>query len=146
MTTIEKSVVINVPLKKVFDFAADMSNLKKYFVYVNEVESLGQAILKKDAKYSLKVKFLGGIRDSEWECIEYDKSGWKIDATLLGVTARKQWKFNRINSYTKVTFTLDYEPAPPVFGKLLDVLIIKRSWVKLYEESFNKLKSIIELY
>ena len=145
MTTIEKSVVIDAPFEKVFNFAADMSNLKSYFVYVEQVKAHDQDILKKGAEYSLKVKFLGGIRDSEWECIEYDdKSGWKIDAALMGVTAHKQWKFDKINSSTKVTFTMDYKPAPPVFGKLLDGLMIKRSWIKIYEESFNKLKSIME--
>ena len=55
MTAIEKSVEIDAPFEKVFDFTVDMSNLKKYFVYVEEVKTHDKSILKKGAKYSLKV-------------------------------------------------------------------------------------------
>ena len=96
MTTIEKSFIIKAPFEKVFNFTANMSNLKNYFVYVNKVKPLDRDIIQKGSRYSLKVKFLGSLRDSEWECIEYDdKSGWKINATLMGVTAVKQWKFDQ---------------------------------------------------
>ena len=145
MTTIEKSFIIKAPFEKVFNFTANMSNLKNYFVYVNKVKPLDRDIIQKGARYSLKVKFLGSLRDSEWECIEYDdKSGWKINATLMGVTAVKQWKFEKINGSTKVIFIMDYKPSPPVIGNILDVILIKRSWNRLYEESFLKLKSIME--
>lgn len=126
MTTIEKIVVIEAPLEKVFNFTANMSNLKSYFVYVEEVKPIDQDIIKKGAKYSLKVKFLGSIRASEWECIEYDNtSGWKINATLMGVTAVKQWKFDKINNSTKVTFTMNYKPSPQIIGNLLDIILIR---------------------
>jgi len=145
MTTIEKSVVIEAPMEKVFNFTSNMSNLKSYFVYVEEVKPIDQDIIKKGAKYSLKVKFLGSIRDCAWECVEYnDKSGWKINATLMGVTAVKQWKFEKINSSTKVIFTMNYKPSPPIIGNLLDIIIIKRSWNRIYTESFLKLKRLME--
>ncbi|MCX6796308.1 MAG: SRPBCC family protein [Candidatus Falkowbacteria bacterium] len=124
MTRIEKSVVIEAPLEKVFNFTANMSNLKRYFVYVTEIIPIDHDIIKKGAKYNLKVKFLGRLRDSEWECVEYDdKSGWKINATLMGVTAVKQWKFYKTNGSTKVIFTMNYKPSPPVIGNLLDLFL-----------------------
>ena len=145
MTTIEKSVVIKAPLEKVFRFAVDMRNLESYFVYVEEVKSIGQDIIQKGAIYSLKVKFLGRVRPSRWECTEYiDNIGWTFNATLMGLTAVKRWLFEKEDDSTRVTFTLEYNMSPPVIGPLLDFILIKRIWRKLYEQSFSKLKDLME--
>ena len=145
MTKIEKTVVIEAPLEKVYDFAADWRNLKRYFVYVDDIKPNSEKTSGEGARFTLRVRFLGRMLTSEWECTEFvEKAGWSFNVTLMGQKAVKVWRFASVNSSTKVTFTLEYKPSPPLIGQLLDVLLVKPQWKKLYEQSFNELKRLME--
>lgn len=145
MTRVEKSVVIRAPLESVWAFTSDWRNLRRYFVYVDEVKPRTEQTLGKGARLDLRVRFLGRTMDSQWECVEYlPNEGWTFHAALMGVTAVKRWRFLPAGDGTKVIFTLDYQPAPPVIGPIVDALVIKRAWQKLYERSFEALKQVIE--
>lgn len=145
MTKIEKSVIIGVPLEKVYAFAVDWRSLKRYFVYVDDIKPTTEKTIGEGARFTLRVKFLGRMMTSEWECTEHvEKVGWTFNVTLMGRTAVKRWRFASVNSSTKVTFTLEYKPSPPLIGQLFDVLLIKPEWKRLYERSFNELKRLME--
>ena len=141
----QKTVVIGAPLEKVYTFAVDWQNLKRYFVYVDDIKPTTEKTLGEGARFTLRIRFLGRMMTSEWECTEYiEKVGWTFNVTLMGQKAVKLWRFASVNSSTKVTFTLEYKPSPPLIGQLFDVLLIKPRWKRLYEESFNELKRLME--
>jgi len=143
MTKIEKSVIIRAPLKKGYAFAKDWRNLKRYFVYVHEVKPTTEKTLGEGARLSLRVKFLGRMMGSEWEGTEHiENVGWTFNATLMGITAVKRWRFAPVDNSTRVTFTMEYKP--PLLLKIMDMLLIKPQWNKLYERSFQELKRLIE--
>lgn len=145
MTKVEKNVIVGAPLEKVYAFATDWRNLDRYFVYVQDVEPTTEDTSGEGARFDLTVKFLGLTRVSHWECTERTENvGWTCDATLFGLKAVKRWRFVPVDGTTMVTFTLEYKPAPPVIGWIMDVLLIRPQWNRLYEKSFKELKQLIE--
>ena len=145
MTKIEETVVIGTTLEKVYAFAADWHNLKRYFLYVHDIKPVNEKVIGVGAQYNLTVKFLGRMMTSDWECIELlEKVGWTFSATLEGAKASKQWRFASENGSTRVTFTMLYKPSPPVIGNIIDVLLIRPQWRKIYKRSFAELKRLME--
>jgi len=145
MAKVEKSILIRAPLQRVWDFARDWQNIQRYMVYVHEVKPVTERTLGPGARLQLRVKFLGSLRDAVWEGTEYtDDQGWAFNATLMGRTAVKRWRFADENGSTRVSFTLEWKTSPPVIGQVLDALLLKPQWGKLYEESFQKMKGLME--
>ena len=145
MAKVEKSVLIGAPLEKVCGFTKDWQNIQRYMVYVHEVKPVTEKTIGPGARLKLRVKFLGGMRDAEWEGTEYTENvGWTYDATLMGKKAFKRWRFAKVDGSTRVSFTLEWKTSPPVIGHILDLLVLKPQWGKLYEQSFQKLKNLME--
>jgi len=145
MTKIEQSIDINAPLDKVYAFASDWRNLQRYFVYVQDVKPTTEKTLGEGAQLALKVRFLGRTMDADWKGTEHEPNvGWGFDATLMGVTAAKRWRFAPMSDSTRVTFTLEYKPSPPVVGDIANVLLIAPQWRKVYRQSFQELKRLME--
>ena len=145
MAKVEKSVLIGAPVQKVCDFTKDWQNIQRYMVYVREVKPVTEKTIGPGARLKLRVKFLGGVRDAEWEGTEYTENvSWTYNATLMGRTAIKQWRFAKADGSTRVSFTLEWKTSPPVIGHILDALVLKPQWRKLYEQSFEKLKNLME--
>jgi len=145
MAKVEKSVLIGATLEKVCGFTKDWQNIQRYMVYVHEVKPVTEKTIGPGARLKLRVKFLGSMRDAEWEGTEYTENvGWTYDATLMGKKALKRWRFAKVNGSTRVSFTLEWKTSPPVIGHILDLLVLKPQWGKLYEQSFQKLKNLME--
>jgi uncharacterized membrane protein len=145
MAKVEKSVLIGAPLDKVYGFAKGWRNLQRYMVYIHEVKPVTDKTIGPGARLKLRVKFLGRMMDAEWEGTEYIESvGWTFNATLMGRTAIKRWRLAKPDGSTQVSFTLEWKTSPPVIGHILDALVLKPQWRKLYEQSFEKLKNLME--
>jgi uncharacterized membrane protein len=145
MTKIEEAIDISAPLEKVYAFAGDWRNLKRYFLYVHDIKSVNEKVIGVGARYILRVKFLGRMMTSDWECIEFlEKGGWTFTATLMGGKASKKWHFISENGSTRVIFTMEYKPSPPVIGNIIDILLIRPQWKKIYKRAFAELKRLIE--
>lgn len=145
MTKIEKSVVIEAPLDKVYSFATDWRNIARYFVYVREVKPITEKTVGEGAQFAVRIKFLGMMWNSQWEQIEYtENEGMAFITPLMGVRPVKRWSFTSVDDSTRVNFILEYKMPIPLLGQLLDVLIFRRQWDKLSEKTFQKLKQLIE--
>ena len=145
MTKIEETIDISAPLEKVYAFTVDWHNLKRYFLYVHDIKPVNEKVIGVGAQYILRVKFLGQMMTSEWECVEFlEKVGSTFTATLMGGKASKKWHFTSENGSTRVTFTMEYKPSPPLIGNLIDVLLIRPQWKKIYKRAFVELKRLIE--
>ena len=145
MTRIEKQVVIGRPLNEVLAFARDWRNIPKYFDYIQTVKPLTDKTDRPGAKLLVNLTFMGRKMTSEWEVMEYDAAkGWTVKTPLMGIEPTKTWSFVPAGETTRTSFTLEYEPAPPVIGPLVDGLLLRRKWDKLCEQGMLNLKRIIE--
>jgi len=145
MTRIEKQVVVGRPLTEVLAFARDWQNVPKYFDYIQTVKPLTDKTDGKGAKLLVNLTFMGRKMTSEWEVIEYDATkGWTVKTPLMGIEPTKTWSFEPVGQSTRTSFALEYDPAPPVIGPLVDALLFRRKWDKLCERGMLNLKSILE--
>ena len=145
MTRIEKQVVIERPVSEVLGFARDWRNIPRYFDYIQEVKPLSEGTQGVGARYWVKLKFLGRAMTSQWETVEYkENEGWTFLTPLMGVAARKRWRFDSLGGSTQVSFALEYEPRPAVLGPVLDVLVLRRQWNKLCERGIQNFKRLLE--
>jgi uncharacterized membrane protein len=145
MTRIEKQIVVARPQEDVLRFTRDWRTIPRYLDYIQEVKPLTENTEGKGARYLVHLTFLGRKMTSEWETIEYDeRNGWTFTAPLMGIVARKYWRFEPVGESTRVTFALEYDPKPPVVAPLADALLLRRKWDQIYERGMHNLKRIIE--
>jgi ligand-binding SRPBCC domain-containing protein len=138
MARLEKDVIINAPIDKVYAFASDWRNLRRYFTYIQKIESKTGNLLRQGTELDLHVRFLGGVRDAKWVCTEnITNQSWTFDATLIGIKAIKKWSLLPIGDTTKVTFNFEYRMQPPVLGPIVDILFIGPLWNRLYDKCFK---------
>ena len=145
MTRIEKQVVIERPVNEVLGFARDWRNIPRYLDYIQEVKPLSERTEEEGARFLVKLTFLSRAMTSKWELVEYKEGeGWTFVTPLMGVAARKQWRFDSLGGSTRVSFTLEYEPRPAVLGSILDRLLLRRQWNKLSERGMQNFKRLVE--
>ncbi len=146
MTRIAKQIVVGKPVAVVLAFARDWRNIPRYLDYVQSVQPLSGKTEGVGAKYFVNLTFLGRRMHSDWETLAYDETaGWTFKAPLAGVEARKVWRFESVDpGSTRVSFTLEYDPRPPIIAPLLDVLVLRRQWSQIYERGLQNLKRIVE--
>ncbi len=145
MTRIEKQIVVERPAEDVLRFARDWRTIPRYLDYIQEVKPLTEVTAGKGAKYLVNLTYLGRKMTSEWETIEYDeRKGWTFAAPLMGIVARKHWRFEPMGESTRVSFALEYDPKPPVIAPLADAILLRRKWDQIYERGMENLKRVIE--
>lgn len=145
MTKIEKQVVIARPMEEVLRFARDYRNIPRYLDYIQEVKPLTENTEGVGARLLVNLTFLGRKMTSEWETVEYNANeGWTVNAPLMGIVAQKRWRFEPVGESTRASFTLEYDPKPPVVAPLLDALLLRRKWDQIYERGMGNLKRNFE--
>ena len=146
MTKVQTSVLIGAPVETVYAFASDWRNYTSYFDYVKEVRPITEKTIGEGAQLELKVKFRGLPLKAEWRGVDdTPNAGWSFDAKLMGRWAKKRWLLEPVDGSTRVMFSLEYEPPSPQFlGRLLDALLIRPEWERLYKRAFETLKQLME--
>ncbi len=145
MARVEKTVMINAPIEKLYASASDWRNLQRYFTYIQEVKPKIDRPLCTGTELDLRVRALGRIRDAKWVCTENrENQSWAFDAILMGVKAIKKWSLSPVGDTTRVTFNFEYKMRPPVLGSIIDVLFIGPYWNRLYDKCFKNLKQVME--
>ncbi len=145
MTRIEKQIVVARPTEDVLRFARDWRTIPRYLDYIQEVKPLTENTEGVGARLLVNLTFRGRKMSSEWETVRYDADeGWTFKAPLMGVEALKHWRFEPVGESTRVSFTLEYDPKPPIIAPLVDALLYRRKWDQIYERGMQNLKRIIE--
>jgi uncharacterized membrane protein len=144
MTRIEKRVVIDRPVSEVVSLVRDWRNIPRYFDYIQKVQPIGEKTERR-VTTTRGPHLLGKARTSDWETVQDDgERGWTFLTPLMGVDARKQWRFEAAGASTRVDFVLEYQPKPPVLGPVVRLLVIKRRWNEICERGMQNLKRVIE--
>jgi len=149
MTKIEKQITIARPKEDVLRFTTAWRNIPRYLDYIQDIRPLTEQTEGVGAKLLVNLTFLGRKMTSEWEILEYDVGeGWTFKAPLMGVEARKRWRFESAGEpaggSTKVSFALEYEPKPAVIGPMTDAIVLRRKWDQIYERGLQNLKRVVE--
>ena len=124
MAKVEKSVTINAPVEKVFNYIDGGTNLPEIWPSLVEVTDVQR--LPNGGHSDRFVYKMAGIRlEGTSEDVEYIPNQRIVTKTTGGAESTQTWLFQPEAAGTKVTFSAEYTVPIPVLGKLAEAVIVK---------------------
>jgi ligand-binding SRPBCC domain-containing protein len=148
LTRIEKSIVIEAPVEKVFDFMTDVGNVVK--IQPPEME---MTVLSRDegpvgvgSKIKLRAKVGGHVWEVQEETIELVKNKRHVHRQKSGAMKKLEATdlFEPKEKGTKLTTILEYELPYSLLGKVVDRLKVRKDMEKSVDYSLKKTKELVE--
>lgn len=124
MVKIDKEIIIDAPLGKIFDYLSKPSNLPQIWPSLVEIKNeqlLPNGGYSAEWLYKMGWIFLEGtgkytdIVPKQWFTIETKGA---VDSTIM-------FTFWPLGKQTRVTLTIDYRVPTPVLGRLAEMVIVK---------------------
>lgn len=126
MAKVNKSITINAPVEKVFQYLTDQTNLPEIWpslVENNVVERLPNGGAKTQYVYKMAgMRFEGTSIDTEF--IPNQRT---VSKTEGGIKSEITWEFQAEGEAMKVTFSGEYTVPIPLLGKLAEAFIVKQN-------------------
>jgi len=117
MAKIEKSLVIDAPVERVFDFMANPENLPEIWPSLQEVRNI-QPLPNGGYAYDWSYK-MGGIRfDGRAEWIEFVKNQRIVYKTTSSIPSMFVWTYQPEAGGARVSVDVDYTVPNAILGKL----------------------------
>ena len=140
MTEINRSVKINAPLNKVFEYTSNYRNWSEFFEGVSDVKPITKTTRGNGTKFIYKVKDLGMKVAVGTETHEFkENEGW-LGKSFKGMEHSTQWIFKKSNGDTEFTYILNYDFPWYFGGKLIDKMFAEPAWINIIEHSLTKPK------
>jgi len=148
LTRIEKSIVIEAPVEKVFDFSSDVDNFVK-----TQPPEAEMTVLSRDkgpdrvgSKAKVRAKFGGQVLEAEVEITELVKNKRRVMRMKSGTLKKYEGTdlFEPTEKGTKLTTILEYELPYSLLGKIVDKLKVRKDIEKGMDYSAKKMKELIE--
>jgi uncharacterized membrane protein len=124
MSKLEKSITINAPVEKVFDYINNQTNLPEIWpslIEVTDMKPLPNGGWSNRWKYKMAGIHLSGTSED----IEHVANQRIVSKTKGGTDSIQTWTFQPADGGTKVTFAVEYTVPIPVLGKLAEAVIVK---------------------
>jgi uncharacterized membrane protein len=124
MATIDKEVIINAPLDKIFSYVSKPSNLPQ--IWPSLVEIKNEQLLP-NGGYSAAwlYKMAGMYLEGTGEYTDIVPNKWFTVKTKGAVDSTITWTFRSKDSQTRVTLTIEYRVPLPLLGWLAEIVIVK---------------------
>lgn len=144
MTEIKRSINIEAPANKVFEYASNYLKWQEFFEGVSDVKPITETIRGNGTKFIYKVKVLGVKVTVGTELQQFkENEGW-IGKSFKGIEHQTQWIFEKSNGNTKFTFIQNYKFPLYLGGKFMDKIFAQPEWIQIIENSLQNLKRIME--
>ena len=124
MAKLEKTITINAPVEKIFNYISQPTNLPEFWPSLVETSDVQE--LPNGGHSNRWVYKMAGIRlEGTSEDVEYVTNQRLVSKTKGGVESTQTWMFQTEAGGTKVTFEVEYTVPIPVLGKLAEAVIVK---------------------
>ena len=127
MPKIERSVTINAPVKKIFDYIADPKLQVEWLPGMIEVKDIKQTEQGVGSTYKFAYKVAGMRFEGEDIVEEYIPNKKMVTRSKGGIESSWTWNFEPYNDKTKVEVIVEYKVPIPVLGKIAEVLVLKQN-------------------
>jgi uncharacterized membrane protein len=124
MAKIAKSILINAPVEKVFDFMAEPNNLPEIWPSLVEVRNV-QPLPNGSYSYDWTYKMAGIHIEGHAEWTEFVKNQRVVDKNESGIPSTFIWTYQPEDSGTRVSVSVDYTVPGAVLGRLAEPIIHK---------------------
>lgn len=126
MAKVSKSILINAPVEKVFQYSTDQTNMPEIWPSMVEnkvLERLPNGGTKSQYVYKMAgMRFEGISIDTEF--IPNQRT---VSKTEGGIKSEITWEYQLEGEATKVTFGAEYTVPIPLLGKLAEAFIVKQN-------------------
>jgi len=148
LTRIEKSIVIEAPVEKVFDFVTDPDNFVKTQPPETEMTFLSRdkGPYRVGSKAKVRAKVGGQVMEVEVETTELVKNKRHVVRQKGGALKKFEGTdlFEPTEKGTKYTLVLEYELPYSLLGKIVDKLKARKDIEKSLDYSMKKTKELVE--
>jgi len=125
MSTITRSILINAPVEKVFEYLDDPMNMMEWHPSVTNIRDVtGKG---HNQKWKWDFKLFGILFQGEAQVTRNQTNTLRVVKNTGGVESTRTWNFKREAGGTRVDYELEYKIPTPVIGKVGELLAIQRS-------------------
>lgn len=142
MAKIERSILINAPVEKVFEYHSDPRNSPEYwpsFIEVKDIEELPDG----GAKYSWVYKMAGIRLTGSTSTIEFEENKLLSVKSEGGIDSTFTYTYEPEGDGTRLGLAVEYIVPVPVLGKLAESFILKMN-EREADTVMENLKGILE--
>ena len=125
MANVEKSITINAPAEKVFDYLNDPRAQLEWVPSIMEVKDVSGSGVGQHFRW--KYKMAGILLEGESTVTEYIPNKRIVTQSKGGATSTWTFNLEPHNGETRVKLTIDYTIPVPVLGRLAEKIVLKRN-------------------
>jgi uncharacterized membrane protein len=144
MTEICKTIVINAPVSKVFDFASNYMNWPEFFEGISDIRPVTQITSDNGARFMYRAQLMGLKMTVGTEFRDFKRNmGW-TGKSFKGLDAETRWIFKDLNGKTEFTYIQRYKLPFYMGGDFMDKKFIEPQWIEIIDKSLQNLKGLME--
>lgn len=144
MAQIKRSIKINAPLSKVFDYVTKPDNWPKYVTSLVDVRNVSADLPEAGTTFEWTYRMLGINNDGTGKVSEYEKNR-KFAIEMEGsFPIRETYTFQGDEHSTELVFDIQYDVPGKVLGVIADKLVVERLNAREADAVLNKVKDLCE--
>ena len=125
MAKISKSVLINTPIEKVFEYMSDPQNLLEWNPSITDIRDItGRG---EGQQYTWSYKMMGLPFTGKAQVISSIINTERRVKSTGGIQSLWSWRFHREAGGTRLEMEIEYTIPVPVLGKVGELLIVQRN-------------------
>jgi uncharacterized membrane protein len=124
MAALAKSILINAPTDKVYDYLNEPVNLLEFWPSMVDVQDI-VTLPNGGKKFKWFYKMAGMRLEGYSEDIEVIPNRKSVSKTTGAINGTQTWSFEPVNSATRVSIQIEYSVPLPVIGKLAESVVVK---------------------
>ena len=141
---ITRTILINAPLNKVFEYVTNPANWTRYVTSLVDVRNISDRNLKPGSTYEWTYRMLGVNLDGLGKIIEFRKNKNFALEMEGSFPIRETFHFDGDGNSTSLKFEIRYDVPGKVLGVIANRLVIEKLNVKEAVAILNKVKAICE--
>lgn len=145
MASIKVSVYIKAPAEKLFPYLTDIENMSEFFPFL-EFKTNFQGPPKAGDTYESSLVLFGTKSTSLWRIVELENNRRMAGEQVTGFLkkARFDHRFRSVEGGTMSEEVMEYELPFGLFGKMLDILFLRRMSKSILYRTHMRLKEKAE--
>jgi uncharacterized membrane protein len=141
---IKRSVRIEAPVEKVFQYASDYRKWPAFYEGISDVKAINDTTRGDGARFIYKAKVMGMKVTVGTEFQQFKQNeGW-TGISFKGVNHRTQWLFEAAGNSTQFTHAVSSNLPWYMGGRFLEEKVLAPEWEKIVENSLQNLKERME--
>lgn len=144
MAVIKRSVEINAPLRKVFEFVSKPENWTKYVTSLIAVENISDDPIKVGTTFDWTYRMLGMDFNGKGKVLEYEQDS-RFKMVMEGhFPIIETYIFQGDDTKTTLTVQIEYDLPGKLLGVLADRVVVEKLNVKEADTVLDKIKTLCE--